>query len=372
MKVEFYRHALSDEDRAASLEVMQSIFLSAGPQVSRFEEKFAAYTGLTHCVALNSCTAALHLALLALDIGPGDEVITTPMTFISSANAVLYTGATPVLADVDPATGLLDPDLVAAKITPRTKAILPVHMYGTMADMVKLRALADEHGLYIVEDSAHCIEGRRDGVRPGQLGDIVCYSFYATKNLTCGEGGAIGTNSLELAQKVRSLRQHGMSREAAQRYTGTYQHWDMVALGWKYNLNDILAALMIHQIDRLDHQHDKRVELFERYNALIDPIDNVRRPQVAGRSAHHLYTVWVNPAQRDNVLHALQQAGIGVAVNYRAIHNLSYYHDKYAFTPDSFPHADLIGRCTITLPFYISLRPEEQEYVANSLAQAVK
>jgi dTDP-4-amino-4,6-dideoxygalactose transaminase len=339
--------------------------------VAEFEKKFAAYTGLEQVVAVNSCTAALHLALLALGVGPGDEVITTPMTFISSANAIVYTGGKVVLADVEPDTGLLDVERVAEKITARTRAIMPVHLYGAMADMKGLRALADKHGLSLVEDCAHCVEGERDGVRPGQLGDLACFSFYATKNLTSGEGGAVASANPLYAQKVRQLRQHGMSKEAATRYSGLYQHWDMEVLGWKYNFNDILAALMLPQLDRLDAQFQRRQQIAQRYDQALSALPNLRLPLRPGTSALHLYTVWVDEDKRDAILHDLQRQGVGVAVNYRAIHNLTYYKKLLNCRADDYPHANRIGNSTISLPFYLSLSAAEQEYVLEVLEGAL-
>ena len=291
MNVEFYHHSLDETDIANVVKVLNSVFLTTGPVTGEFERKFAAYTGLPHVVALNSCTAAMHLALEGLGVGPGDEVITTAMTFIASATCIQHAGATPVLVDVDPATGCIDPAAVKAAITPRTKAILPVHLYGVMCDMRALRDIADTHGLFIVEDCAHCVEGERDGVRPGQLSDAACYSFYATKNLACGEGGAVATRHEELAKRVKLLSLHGMSKNAAGRYHGSYQHWDMLTLGWKCNLDDIHSALIVSQIDRLDALWARRREIFERYERAFEG-SAVARPSVVGKSGapplHHL------------------------------------------------------------------------------------
>src|SRR5947208_6101312 len=202
MNVEFYRHALGSEEFAAVEATLRTIFLTTGDRNREFERRFAEYLGVRDVATTSSCTAGLHLALLALGIGPGDEVITTPLSFIATANAVLMTGATVVFVDVDPTTGLIDADGVEAAITPRTRAIIPVHLYGQMADMRRLRRMADAHGLSIIEDAAHAIEARRDGLAPGQLGDAACFSFYATKNITCGEGGAFATNRESLGEAI--------------------------------------------------------------------------------------------------------------------------------------------------------------------------
>lgn len=370
MKVEFYRHALDETDIANVVSVLRSVFLTTGPVTSRFEEKFAAYTGLPHVVALNSCTSAMQLALMGLGVGPGDEVITTSMTFIASATCIEHAGATPVLVDVDPDTGCIDPAAVEAAVTPRTKAILPVHLYGVMCDMVALKAVADRHKLFIVEDCAHCVEGERDGVRPGQLSDAACYSFYATKNLACGEGGALATRHENLARQVKLLSLHGMSKNAAGRYHGAYQHWDMLTLGWKCNLDDIHSALIVDQLDRLDGLWERRHALWSLYEQAFEG-SAVARPKVVGKSAHHLYTIWVDPERRDALLHELQGRGVGVAVNFRAIHLLSYFRETFGFTPGDFPRAEAIGDKTISLPFYPMMKDDEARYVAAQVLEAV-
>ncbi len=368
MKVEFYRHALDETDIANVVKVLNSVFLTTGPVTGEFERKFSAYTGMPHVVALNSCTAAMHLTLTALGVGPGDEVITTAMTFIASATSVKHAGATPVLVDVDPETGCIDPAAVEAAITPRTKAIIPVHLYGVMCDMKALRDVADRHGLFIVEDCAHCIEGERDGVRPGQLSDAACYSFYATKNLACGEGGAVATQSEDLAKQVKLISLHGMSKNAAGRYHGLYQHWDMLTLGWKCNLDDIHSALIVSQIDRLDDLWAARNARFNRYEKGFEGTA-VKRPKVIGKSGHHLYTIWVDPARRDELLPAIQQKGIGVAVNFRAIHLLGWFRETYGYKRGDFPVAEAIGDKTISLPFYPKMREEEVDYVVSQVLE---
>ena len=371
MNVEFYRHNLAESDLAAACETMRSLFLTTGPAAARLERAFAGYTGLDHIVGLNSCTAALHLALLALGVGPGDEVATTPMTFIATATAILHTGARPVFVDVEPETALMDLAALEAALTPRTRAVLPVHLYGTLVDMKGLRRIADQRGLKVVEDAAHCVEGERDGVRPGHLGDAACYSFYATKSLTCGEGGALATRDADLAAKVRLLSLHGMSKGAAERYGPRYRHWDMLAEGWKYNLDDIHAALLPGQVARLEAQWQRRDRIARRYDAAFADLAGVTVPKVVGKSARHLYTIWVEAARRDEVLHGLQQRGVGVAVNYRAIHALTFFRERFGYRPEDFPVALGIGRRTISLPLYPKLQDAEVEHVIASVASAV-
>ena len=368
MKIDFYKHSLIDEDIQYTARVLRSVFLTTGPICAEFEKRFSDFVGIKHTIGLSSCTAAIQLALHALGVGPGDEVITTPMTFIATATAILHAGATPIFVDIDAETGLIDPDLIESVITPKTKAILPVHLYGTMADMRTLRSIADRYGLFLVEDAAHCIEGERDGLRPGQVSDAVCYSFYATKNLTCGEGGALATNDKRLAQKVHTLRQHGMSMEATDRYHGLYKHWDMVDLGWKYNLDDIRAALLINQLDRLASCWEKRHRLYTKYCELLGDIDILTMPELRGKSAYHLFTIHVPSQLRDPLLQYLGKRGIGVAVNYRAIHTLTWFENNFGFQAKDFPNARVFGEKTISIPFY----PDLGDEAINKVADAVR
>ncbi|MBV9946850.1 MAG: aminotransferase class I/II-fold pyridoxal phosphate-dependent enzyme, partial [Myxococcales bacterium] len=244
-RVEFFRHALGEAEATSWRGVLETLFLTLGPQVAAFEEELGRFlvrerAGATapFVVGTNSCSMGLLLALRALDVGPGDEVITTPMTFVSTTNAILHLGAQPRLVDVDPKTGLIDPGAVRAAVGERTVGILPVHLYGQLADMRALRAIADAHGLFLLEDAAHGIEMERDGVRPGDLSQAAVFSFYATKNITSGDGGAIATRDPQLAARLRRLRNHGMSKGAADRHGASYQHWDLTELGYKANLTD--------------------------------------------------------------------------------------------------------------------------------------
>ena len=264
-KVEFYRHDLGAPELEAIAGVLKGPILTTGDTVAEFEQKFAAYLGRKHALGVTSCTGAMHMALLALGIGSGDEVITTPMTFIATAAAILEAGARPVFVDVEPDTGNIDAAKVEAAVTKRTKAILPVHLYGLLCDMRALRAIADKHGLAIIEDAAHCVEGIRDGVRPGGLAEVACFSFYATKNLSCGEGGAMVTDDSELYEKLKMLRLHGMTKNANDRHREGYQHWDMKILGWKYNMDNIQAAILLPQLERLDRKLVHRERLADRY-----------------------------------------------------------------------------------------------------------
>lgn len=373
MNVPFYRHDLGEEEIAAISQACRGLILTTGAYARQAEEAVAGYLGLPQAVALDSCTAALHLALLALGVGPGDEVITTPMTFVATANAVVMAGATPVFVDVEPETGNLDAALVEAAITPRTKVILPVHLYGLLCDMRALRAIADRHGLAIVEDAAHCLEGRRDGVGTGELGDCACLSFYATKNICAGEGGMLVSRREDLARRVRLLSCHGIDRTAFDRYGKAYAHWDMPVMGWKYNLDNLRASLIPSQMRRIGANLAKREAVCRRYETELAGLPGLRLPRtdLAEVPARHLQTVWVAPSLRDEVLLELGRRQVGVAVNYRAVHLLSFYREKYGFAPGAFPVAEAIGDSTVTLPLYPGLTEAEQTYVIAQLGETL-
>lgn len=373
MGVPFFRHDLGAAEVEAVADVLRGPILTTGETVARFEERFARYLSVGHALGVTSCTGALHLSLLALGVGPGDEVITTPMTFIATATAILEAGARPVLVDVEADTGNVDARLVEAAITPRTRAVVPVHLYGQMADMRALRGMADRHGLFLVEDAAHCVEGERDGARPGQLGDTACFSFYATKNLTCGEGGAVVTNDRARADQLRLLRLHGMTKTAADRAREGYQHWDMTVLGWKYNMDNIQAALLLPQMERLEENWRRREALARAYEERLADVPGVRRPRTLPGVKHawHLFPVWVPAGRRDAVVAGLQEQGIGVVVNYRAIHLLTFFRERLGHGRGAFPQAERIGDETLSLPFYPGLAEADVERVVEALRRLV-
>lgn len=367
IRIPFYRHDLGGPELEEMARVLAQPILTTGEFVETFERRFAELLGVPHAIGVNSCTGALHMALLALDIGPGDEVITTPLTFIATPAAIWEAGATPVFVDVEPDTGNLDAARVDAAITPRTKAIMPVHLYGQMCDMAALRTIADRHNLAIIEDCAHCVEGERDGIRPGQVSEAACFSFFATKNLACGEGGALVCNDAGLDRRFRLLRLHGMDKDANDRHRDGYSHWDMVELGWKYNMSNVEAALLLPQMDRLAVKLERRERLAARYDALIDAIPGVARPAVLpGRHARHLYTIQVD--QRDRVLVELQKAQVEVVVNFRAVHLFSYPRRRLGHQPGDFPIAEAIGDRCLSLPFYPHMPEDYVDMTCERLA----
>jgi UDP-4-amino-4-deoxy-L-arabinose-oxoglutarate aminotransferase len=313
----------------------------------------------------------LVLALEALGIGPGDEVVTTPMTFVATPNAALFHGATPVFADVDPRTGLIDPGAVEAALTKRTRAVIAVHLYGQLADMKALRAICDRHGVALVEDAAHAIEAEKDGVRVGDLGDVTVFSFYATKTMTSGDGGAIVPRDPALAERLRRLRNHGVSKDASLRHGGRYVHWDMVEFGYKAAMTDVEAALLLPQIDGLRRRRDRREAIVLRYERALRGRADVDLISWSGHSSHHLFTVLVPARLRDRVLDGLGERGVGAAVNYRAVHTLSYYREKFGYARDAFPVAADIGERTISLPLYPQLTDRQVDRVVSALDETL-
>ena len=370
MQVDFFKHSIDEQDIQRVNEVLTSTFLTNAHVSQDLEERLAAYLQVEYCVAVSSCTAALHLALLALGVGEGDEVITTPMSFIATSNAILHAGATPIFIDVEKESGNMDVSLIEAAITNKTKAIMPVHLYGNMCDMQNIKKIADKYKLKIIEDAAHAIEAMRDGVRVGELGDMACFSFYATKNITSGEGGAISCKSQALQESLKRLRLHGMSKDAASRHGKTYTHWDMIDLGWKYNITDIQSALLIGQLERIEQQLERRKEIALAYHDAFTQhhITHVWHNN-STKSSYHLFTILVQ--NRDSVLLALQEKGIGVTVNYNPIHLTHYYKTHFNFHIGLYPNAEAIGNATISIPLYPKMKNEEVNYVIKSVIEVL-
>ncbi|MBI4697782.1 MAG: DegT/DnrJ/EryC1/StrS family aminotransferase [Nitrospirae bacterium] len=374
MRVEFFKHNISNEDIRSAVRVLRSVFLTTGDVVSDFERQFSGYLGVKQTIGLNSCTAALHLSLLAYGVGPGDEVITTPLSFCATSNAILHAGAKPVFVDVEEDTGNINAEMIEASITKKTKALLPVHLYGQMCDMKKIRKLADKHGLVLIEDAAHSIEAERDNIRPGHVSDAACFSFYATKNITSGEGGAVSTNNVKKAELLKMLRLHGIDKSAIDRYTGRYKHWDMPVLGWKYNMDNIHASLLSGQLSRIDKLWAKRDALWKLYEEHLSGSKGLKALKTVPRSRHarHLFTVLVAAKKRDSVMWQLQERGIGVAVNYRPIHLLKFYKKTYGYKKGDFPVAESIGGSTISLPLYPLLNRSALIRVSHALNEIIK
>ncbi len=346
------------------VDTLRSGWLGTGPKTKRFEAEFADYVGAKHAIALNSCTAALHLSLLALGIGPGDEVITTPMTFASTLNVILHVGATPVLVDVDRSSMNIDPELARAAVTPRTRAILPVHMAGRASDMDAIGQIASEHGLRVVEDAAHATESTWRGRKVGSISDLTAFSFYVTKNLVTGEGGMVTTDSDELADDIRVRSLHGVSRDAWKRYTDAgFQPYDVILPGWKYNMTDMQASLGLHQLRRIGQNHARRTEIWDRYDRELSSVPgiSVPAPFEDGTHARHLYTILVDPdvMPRDQFIEELRRRNIGAGVHFVAAHLHTFFRETLGTARGDFPEAESISDRTVSLPLSSKLTGDD-------------
>ncbi|MEZ5317448.1 MAG: DegT/DnrJ/EryC1/StrS family aminotransferase [Vicinamibacterales bacterium] len=367
---------LDSAEAAEVLDTLQSGWIGTGPKTAAFEAEFAAYVGARHAVAVNSCTAALHLSLVVSGVGPGDEVITSPLTFCATANVAVHQGAVPRFADVDPITLNIDPAAAEAAITPRTRALLPVHFGGLPCAMTAIGGLAAARGLTLVEDAAHAVGARHDGgAMVGGLGHLTCFSFYANKNLTTAEGGMVTCDDDEVADALRVWRLHGLSRDAWKRYQSrALVLSDALQPGYKYNMTDLQASIGIHQLRKQEGFLEIRERLALRYDEAFDRIEGVRRqPRPAGGARHalHLYVLILDPAcfraDRDEIVMALRAENIGAAIHYRALHTHPYYRDRFGYVPGDFPVAEAIGRQILSLP----LTPGMTEADADDVVEAV-
>ncbi len=378
---------IGEEEIAEVVDTLRSGWVTTGPKAKRFEADFAAWladaaggpsavaSSELHCIAVNSATAGLHLALEALGIGPGDEVITTTHTFTATAEVVRYLGAEVRLVDIDPATLNLDPALVEAAITPRTKAILPVHYGGLAADMPAILAIARRHGLKVVEDAAHALPSSSAGRLVGTLdSDATVFSFYANKTMTTGEGGMLVCRDPALASRARVMRLHGMSRDAFDRFTATVPSWyyEIVAPGFKYNLTDIAAALGIHQLRKAHRFAAQRAVIAARYRAeLADlPLTTAPQPPAGQQHAWHLFPVRLSDAaaiHRDSLIERLFAAGIGVSVHYIPLHQQPYWRDRHGLRAEDFPHSQRAYERMLSLPIYTRMTEADVSRVVDAL-----
>ena len=366
---------IGEEEIAEVVDSLRSGWVGTGPKVQRFEAALAHYLGVPHCRCVSSCTAALILSMRVLGIGPGDEVLVPAMTFVASANAVVHAGATPVLIDSEPGTGLVDLDAARAAITSRTKAIIPVHLAGRPVDMDALSWLRDEHGLLVIEDAAHAIGAVRNGRRIGAMGNLTAFSFYVTKNVTSIEGGALATEDAEVAAEIERLALHGLSMGAWQRFSDTgFRHYEVIEPGFKYNMTDVQAAVGLHQLPRLEAWIERRAELWARYDELLAglPLQPPPPPEPGTRHARHLYQVMLGgqaPLARDELLNGLAARRIGAGVHYRGVHLHPYYRDKYRLNPSDFPVATDISERTISLPLSPKVTEADQDDVVEALTE---
>ena len=366
--------AIEEEDIAEVVATMRSGWIGSGPRVEQFEAAMAAYKDSPYAVALNSCTAALHLSLLASGVGPGDEVITTPLTFCATVNAILHTGATPVLADVDPVTLNIDPRAVQAVVTPRTKALLPVHFAGRPCEMDQLLDITQRHGLTLIEDCAHAIETTWHGQSAGTFGEFGCLSFYVTKNIITGEGGMVLARNEADAARIKVLGLHGMSKDAWKRFGDEgFKHYQVVEAGFKYNMMDLQAAIGIKQLGRIDRYWQRREQVWQRYDDAFAGLPVVRPAAPAPDTRHglHLYTLLIDEAacgiSRDRFLDAMTAQGIGVGVHYLAVTEHPFYERTLGWHPGLTPEATRIGRQIVSLPMSARLSDDDVSDVITAV-----
>lgn len=368
---------IGEEEISEVADSLRSGWVTTGPKVKCFEQEFAAYVGVKHAIAVNSCTAALHTSLAALDIGPGDEVIVPTLTFCSTANVVVHLGATPVIVDVDQDFHM-SAEAVCRAITPRTKAIIPVHYAGQACSLGGILALADSHGIPVVEDAAHAAGAEYTGARIGAHGRAVCFSFYAIKNMTTGEGGMITTNDDALAQRLRLLSLHGMSRDAWKRYTeaGSW-YYEVLEPGFKYNMTDIQAALGIHQLRRLDGFIRRRQEIAAMYDKAFADLPELLLPsRLAGRNhSFHLYPIRLRgdvlDLSRSEFIDELRARNIGASVHFIPLHRHPLYRDRYGYRPEQFPVCEEIYQGLLSLPLYPKMTDEDAEDVIEAVRDIV-
>lgn len=362
------------EELAEVLDTMNSGWLSRGPKCAAFEERFTGFAGSKYAVAVNSCTSALFLALKAMGIGPGDEVITTPMTFVATANVIIHTGAWPVFADVDPQTLNIDPAEIAKKISSRTRAVIPVHYAGQACAMDEILALARENNLKVLEDAAHAVYTRYKGRMVGSIGDATAFSFYVTKNLMTGEGGMLTTDDEELARKVRMLSLHGMDIDAWKRYSakGSWQY-QVLMPGYKCNMTDLQAALGLKQLDRIMVMQQAREKYALAYSEGLKDLPGLTLPceDRSGRHAWHLYVIRVDEKQagisRDRFIEELKKRGIGTSVHFIPVHLHPYYKATYGYKEGDFPVAEEAFRKLVSLPLYPKMTGQDLARVIKAV-----
>ncbi|PIZ16006.1 UDP-4-amino-4,6-dideoxy-N-acetyl-beta-L-altrosamine transaminase [Candidatus Desantisbacteria bacterium CG_4_10_14_0_8_um_filter_48_22] len=353
---------------------MKSGWLGTGPKVHKFEEMFKEYKGSKHAMALNSCTAALHLSMLAIGIKPGDEVIVPSMTFAATANSVIHAGGIPVFADCEKDTMNIDPADIKRKITSKTKAIIPVHFAGRACKMDEIMSIARKHNIRVVEDCAHAIEAEYRGKKTGTFGELGCFSFYVTKNIVTGEGGMVITDKEEYADKIKVLGLHGMSKDAWKRFSDEgYKNYQVIYAGFKYNMMDLQAAIGIHQLPRVDKYWKRRQEIWNRYNeAFRDlPVFIPAPIEADTRHSYHLYTLLLDidnlKITRDGFLDGMTKQNIGVGVHYIALHLHPYYQKSFGYKKGDFPNAEWISERTVSLPLSSKLTDEDVEDVIEAV-----
>lgn len=358
---------------------MRSGWLGTGPKVAKFEAAFREYTGAQYAMAVNSCTAGLHLSMLVAGLGPSDEVITTPMTFCATVNTIIHAGATPVLVDCDRETMLIDPQRIEDAITPHTRAIVPVHLCGRPCDMDAISDIAQRHNLIVIEDAAHAIETVYKGRKVGNISHLTCFSFYVTKNVVTGEGGMVTTNNPDFADKIKMYGLHGMSRDAWKRFSDDgYKHYQVVFPGFKYNMMDIQAAIGLHQLARADENLKRRNEIWQMYDeAFADlPVSLPVPDEPDTLHARHLYTLMIDKDRcgftRDRFMQKLHQLNIGTGVHYIGVHLHPYYQNRFGYSEEDFPNATWISERTVSIPLSPKLSEGDIVTIATKVRELLK
>ncbi len=370
---------IEQEEIDEVVDSLKSGWISTGPKVAKFEALFKDYIGSKHALALNSCTAGLHLSMIVSGLKPGDEVITTPMTFGATGNSIIHSGAKPVFVDIGLPDMNIDPCKIEEKMSPKTKAILPVHFAGRPCNMRIIKEVAQKHHLTIIEDAAHAIEATYHGQKIGTISDLTVFSFYVTKNLVTGEGGMITTDNDTYAEKIQTYALHGMSRGAWKRYSDEgFKHYGIVYPGFKYNMMDIQASLGIHQLKRIENNYKRRKEIWQRYDEAFCnlPLDIPPPPEENTRHAYHLYTILLRLEElntdRDTIQQALFEENIGTGIHFISLHLHPYYQKTFGFKKDDFPNAAYVSERTISLPFSPKLSDEDVDDVIKTVTKVLK
>lgn len=361
---------IEDDEINEVIDTLRSGWLTMGPKTIAFEEKIKEYTGARNAISCSSCTAALHLSLLAAGIGPGDEVITTPYTFTSTANVIVHAGAKPVFADIRKETFNIDPEKICEAVTPKTKAIIPVDFAGLPCDMKEIAEIAEENNLFVFEDAAHSLGAEYGGEKIGVLADTTSFSFYATKNITTGEGGMVTTDDNTLAERIRLLRLHGISRDAWKRYSqqGNW-FYEVEECGWKYNMTDIQASLGLHQLKKIERFYEIRKRYAVRYSELLSRIEGLRYPKEwpGKKNVFHLFPVILERYNRNRFIEEMSKKGIGCSVHFIPLHLQPYYQKTFGFSNGDFPIAEWLYEREVSLPLY----PGMNEQSVNRVCDAV-
>ncbi len=370
---------ICEEEITEVVQCLRSGWIGTGPRAHQFENDFAAYKGKRHAMAVHSCTAALHLSMLATGVRSGDEVITTPMTFCATVNSIIHCGATPVLVDCDRETMNISPAQIEEKITAKTKAILVVHFAGRSCDMDPILDLARSYDLMVIEDCAHAIETQYKGRKAGTDGDMGCFSFYITKNMTTGEGGMVITDDDRTANRIKMLALHGMNKDAWKRFSDAgYRHYEVAFAGFKYNMMDLQASLGLHQLRRVEENWLRRAEIWKRYNESFAHLPCIlpAAPEPDTRHAYHLYTPLIDidhiGKSRDWVLDALTAEGIGVGVHYIPVHLHPFYRKTFRWHKGDFPNSEWIGARTISLPISPALSEKDVQDVITAFDKVLR